>query len=75
MESTLDWSTRSAQPDRQKWMWEHGADAENSTSASVSCLADPGQGLSFCDYCFLTKILVGSVSRHSPPGPRPPSAD
>lgn len=46
-------------------------DAENATSASVRRLADSGQGLSFCDYCFLLKLLVGSVSRRPPPGPRP----
>lgn len=43
----LTW--RSAQTDRQKWMWEHETGAESSTSASVSRLANSGQGLSFCD--------------------------
>lgn len=74
-EETKVWNlhlTWSAQTDRQKWMWEHETDAENSTSASVSHLADSGQGLSFCDYCFLPKMLVGSVSRRPPPGPRLP---
>lgn len=66
----LTW--RSAQTDRQKWMWEHETDAENSTSASVSRLGHSGQGLSCCDYCFLLKMWVVSVSRRPPPVPRPP---